>query len=142
MTLRNSIERHAAFIDTSAFQALADENDGFHRDALRIQAQLVNNRWRLVSSNYVLAETHAALLRRVGRAAALTFLEQFLAGPIRLIRLKPEDEFQAISILRRFTDKDFSFTDAGSFVVMERLGIDQAFAFDADFVRYGFTLVT
>lgn len=41
-----------------------------------------------------------------------------------------------------YTDKDFSFADAISFVVMERLGITRAFTFDRHFEQYGFTVLT
>jgi predicted nucleic acid-binding protein len=35
----------------------------------------------------------------------------------------------------------FSYVDATSFVTMRRLGIQQAFAFDRDFLIAGFTLL-
>ncbi len=38
-------------------------------------------------------------------------------------------------------DKRFSYTDASSFAVMERLGIGTAFGFDRDFAQYGFRLI-
>ncbi len=38
---------------------------------------------------------------------------------------------------RQFSDKGRSFTDCSSKVVMERLGITQAFAFDQHFRQFG-----
>lgn len=46
------------------------------------------------------------------------------------------------SLSFRYDDKRFSFTDAISFVVMERLGIPYAFSFDRDFAQYGLQLLT
>jgi predicted nucleic acid-binding protein len=43
----------------------------------------------------------------------------------------------AISILRDHQDKTYSFCDALSFVVMERLGVVEAIAFDRHFREYG-----
>jgi len=48
-----------------------------------------------------------------------------------------EDEEKAFEILKQHGDKGFSFTDATSFTVMERLGLTNAFAFDEHFSQYG-----
>ena len=52
------------------------------------------------------------------------------------------DEQRARQIIVAYTDKDFTFTDATSFAVMERLRIGHAFTFDDDFRQYGFTTLT
>ena len=52
------------------------------------------------------------------------------------------DEKKAKEIIQRYTDKEFSYTDATSFSVMERLGITSAFAFDIQFKQYGLKLLT
>ena len=49
-------------------------------------------------------------------------------------------ESSAIELLKRYYDKSFSLTDATSFIVMERLGIKTAIAFDQHFAQYGFNL--
>jgi len=59
-----------------------------------------------------------------------------------VIRLTEEDERRACEIIFSYTDKDFSFTDAISFAVMERLGITVALSLDEHFVQFGkFTVV-
>jgi predicted nucleic acid-binding protein len=55
-------------------------------------------------------------------------------------RVTAEDEVRARDVLRRYEDKDFSYVDATSFAVMERLRIREAFAFDPHFVQYGLRL--
>ena len=47
------------------------------------------------------------------------------------------DFARAISVLRDHQDKTYSFCDALSFVVMERLGVTEAIAFDRHFREYG-----
>ena len=54
----------------------------------------------------------------------------------------PADEKKAKEIIQRYTDKEFSYTDATSFAVMERLGITAAFVFDTHFKQYGLKLLT
>lgn len=55
--------------------------------------------------------------------------------------MRARDEQRAQEVLFRYTDKDWSFADATSFVVMERLGMRYAFTFDSDFAQYGFTVL-
>ena len=43
----------------------------------------------------------------------------------------------ACSLVRAHEDKMYSLCDAASFVVMERLGIREAIAFDRHFREYG-----
>ena len=52
-------------------------------------------------------------------------------------RVRESDEERAIEIVRRHADKGYSLCDALSFVVMDRLGITEAPAFDRHFVEYG-----
>ena len=55
----------------------------------------------------------------------------------RLEWVKPADALQAWEIFSRYRDKAWSFTDCISFVVMNRLKIQQAFAFDEHFRQFG-----
>lgn len=43
----------------------------------------------------------------------------------------------AWDVFRRYADKQWSFTDCTSKVVMEKLGIRKAFAFDRHFAQFG-----
>lgn len=47
------------------------------------------------------------------------------------------DVAAAWAVFRKFADKDWSFTDCVSKVVMERLGLTSAFAFDQHFRQFG-----
>lgn len=64
-------------LDTSALFALADSGDTNHRAANRILARLRAERWNRITTNYVVAETHALMLNRLGRATAERFLPIF-----------------------------------------------------------------
>jgi predicted nucleic acid-binding protein len=50
-------------------------------------------------------------------------------------------ETEAEGILAKFTDQNFSYTDAVSFVIMKRQKIRKAFCFDKHFVTAGFTII-
>jgi predicted nucleic acid-binding protein len=93
----------------------------------------------MVTTTYIVAETHALFLGRSGRQPASTFLRNLLASSTERVRPSDLDEQAALDLVFRYTDKSSSLTDAISFAVMERLGVSVAFTFDRDFERYGFT---
>lgn len=69
-------------------------------------------------------------------------LARLPASPTTVVRVSAADERRAQYILTQYTDKTFSYTNATSFAVMERLHIRQAFTFDDDFSQYGLLRLT
>jgi predicted nucleic acid-binding protein len=135
------VRRLRVFVDTSAFFALLDRRDASHSEAIQVQQALTSGRAQLFTSNFIVAECHALLLTRLSRADALAFLDGFATGFITVVAVTPEDETRAVDIIRRYDDKMFSYVDASSFAVMERLGLGHAFDFDRHFSQYGFITV-
>jgi len=121
--------------------ALADLGDGNHQAATNIQHQLVATRSRLFTTNYLIDETYTLILARAGYQYAIRFLDELRKGAVSVLRITNSDERQAEQILRQYADKRFSYTDATSFAVMERVGIEAAFTFDRNFTEYGRVLV-
>lgn len=142
MTIPASRSEAWVFVDTGAYFALSFTGDENHQVARSIYGQPVTERRQLVTTNFVLAETHALLLNRLSRTIALRVLESIDQSSTRIVRISASDERLAREILRRYSDKDFSLTDATSFVVMERLGFRTAFAFDRHFAQYGLTALS
>jgi predicted nucleic acid-binding protein len=65
-----------------------------------------------------------------------------IAGEIaRLVWVVPDDVQEAWTIFQQYQDKGWSFTDCVSRVIMERLAIQTAFAFDEDFRQFGTVIV-
>jgi predicted nucleic acid-binding protein len=129
---------HRTLIDTSAYFALVDVDDINHARANSAAGAMQG---RLYTTNYILAETHALLLRRLGRAIAARFLLEADRDRTNLIRVRADDEERAREIIFAHDDKDYSLTDATSFAVMERLHIGTAFTFDRHFAQYGFAVL-
>jgi predicted nucleic acid-binding protein len=129
-------------IDTSAFFALTAPRDADHHTALAIQQRLITERWRLYTTNLVVAETHALLLTRLGRTIAFSTLHSIDHSTTTIVRISNADETRAREIISQYDDKDFSLTDATSFAVMERLRIPHAFTFDRNFTQYGLPVLT
>jgi predicted nucleic acid-binding protein len=57
------------------------------------------------------------------------------------VRITSDDELAAWELFDARADKEYSFTDCTSFVLMRRLGISTALAADDDFVQEGFEVV-
>ena len=136
------IAARRVFVDTSAYFALADEREADHAEAIAILGRLSDARYRQYTTNIVLIECHALMLARLGRTRASQFLRGMATSHTTLVRVRAQDEDRAKAVLFRYDDKDFSFADAISFVVMQRLGITHAITLDDHFAQYGFTIVT
>jgi predicted nucleic acid-binding protein len=126
------------FVDTGAWFALAVRNDPDHAAAI---AWLETNYEPLITTDYILAET-ATLLRmrdktaRGHRLAVRIATSILRAESATLEKVREEDLRRALEVFRTYRDHLFSFVDCTSFVVMERLGITHAFAFDRHFNEY------
>ncbi len=130
------------FNDSSAFLALLDRRDEHHAEAARILNALAVARYHPFTTTTIVIEAHALILANLGRAQARQFLRDIATSDIRIVQVRARDEALGRDLIFRYTDKDWSYTDAISFVVMERLGIHLAFTFDEDFAQYGFTVLT
>ena len=75
--------------------------------------------------------------RRALHVGASLFAEEIT----QIAWVLPDDMQQAWGILRRYHDKGWNFTDCVSLVMMERLGIERAFAFDDHFRQFGTVIV-
>lgn len=120
--------------DSSAILALLDADDADHQRAVAIARQIVSEKRPSFITNYIEAETHALLLRKLGRAIAREWL---LAGGLAMVRATPGEEQRAKEILARHTDKDWTLCDAMSFAVLDARRIRRAFTFDHHFRQYG-----
>ena len=126
-------------VDTSAVYALVDRDDAFHRKAVPILRSMPGRGLTPLLTNFIVAESHALILSRLGAAMA----RRWLLGQVWEIEaVQARDEEVAKDIIRKYTDKSFSYTDATSFAVMARTGIRVAFGCDPHFQQYGFKLLT
>lgn len=131
------------FTDTSFLAALIYERDQNHAQAVAIFRALNAHAVQFILTNLIRAETHALLLARASHYVADRFLSSLGNTPSNsLVRVTESDENKALELIARYKDKDFSMTDATSFVVMERLRITHALSFDDDFRQYGVTVLT
>lgn len=127
------------FVDSAGFLALWDAADEYHAAAVRLQAELTRRRRRFVTSEYVVDETVTLLRLRHSHAAAVDFLNTVeRSESLHLEWIGPDRFHAAAALFRRRADKEWSFTDCVSFVLMQELRIRDAFTTDHHFRQAGF----
>ena len=123
------------FVDTSALLAILDEDDRYHREAAETFRELMVGT-ELVTHNYIEVETLTLARRRLGRGAVARLTDRLL--PSMTTIWVDEPLHRAALAAHRAAEASVSLVDNVSFEVMRGEGIDQAFAFDADFEAQGF----
>ncbi len=123
------------FVDTGAWFAAAVPTDPNYPAAA---LWLAGNTEPLLTTDYVVDETLTLLRARGERTRALLVGEAFFAGRLaEIYTLDESDIALAWETFRRYDDKDWSFTDCASKVVIERRNVREAFAFDRHFRQFG-----
>ena len=124
----------AIFVDTGVWFAASVPGDPDHAAASLF---LRSNRQRLVTTDYVYDELLTIFRSRGHLDRAKDWVDQVRQGRWELVSITDEDVWQATELFFSFADKSWSFTDCTSRVVMLRLGIQRAWAFDVHFRQFG-----
>lgn len=125
-------EATAILVDSSAIVALVDSDDAAHAAMVEAYRQLVEEGYRLFTTNYVIAETHDLLIAGVGPAIARQWLR---ASKLAVYHADEQDARRAQrEVIRSKSARGLSVTDAVSLVVMERLNVVDALAADPSFL--------
>jgi predicted nucleic acid-binding protein len=128
------------FVDTSAFYALLDADDGQYQAARQAWVTLLSEAADLVCSNYVVVETTALVQNRLGVEAVRVFQEDVL--PVVRIEGVDEPTHQAgVTALLTAGRRHLSLVDCVSFDLMRRFGMRRVFAFDEHFAEQGFEII-
>lgn len=121
-----------AFVDSSAIVALVDAGDISHRAAAEAYHSLVSSGYRLFTTNHVIVETFALLTSGLGPDVAKQWLRDMR---LAIYTADADDEAKAYKmVLDADNNHAVTLTDAISYVVMERLGVVDAFAVDPHFL--------
>jgi uncharacterized protein len=123
------------FVDTGAWFAAFVPNDADHRAA---DDWLAKNTEPLVTTDFIFDELLTLFKCRGETDRALHLGRLLLEGSVASIEWVTRADVQsAWNVYRQFRDKGWSFTDCTSRVIMERLSIREAFAFDEHFRQFG-----
>lgn len=129
------------FVDTSAWLALNDKNDQYHNSAIAKISDIKKHKIELITSEYIVDESITLIRYRISHQAVVTFGDSLLNSSIvSIIDVTQEDRLKAWEVFKRYGDKEFSFTDCTSFILMKNLKIHKAFTFDEHFKQIGFEI--
>ena len=130
------------FVDTAAWVAAVDSRDTAGAAVREARDQWLSSGGVLTTTDYVIDETLTTIRFRLGLDATEAWWLQ-IDGSSRL-RIESIDESRrerARALFFRYRDKDFSFTDCCSFVVMRELRIRRALTLDHHFRQMRFEVV-
>ena len=128
------------FVDTGAWAALAAPDDPRAAEARRFHAGLSRGgHGALVTPDFVLDETATLIRMHRDVSTAARLVRGLLSSPgVTLVQVDRDHLQKALELFEAHPDKRWSFTDCTSFVAMQDLGIQRAFAFDKNFEQAGF----
>ncbi len=136
-------------IDTNAFLAVLDQSDKDHISAKTQWEKIINAGDELVCHNYILIETSALILQRLGMKAVRVF-EKDIVPILHLIWISRDVHEAATGAylvaeqakgVNPKLQKSLSLVDCVSLEVMRRTGIRTAFTLDRRFQEFGFNIV-
>ena len=128
------------FADTSALLAVLDAGDLKHTAAKAAWEKLLGGEADIVTHNYILVETSALVLRRLGLEALRVF-EADMVPILHIVWVTPEVHEAAVGAHLLAARRALSLVDCVTFEVMRRAGLRSAFAFDTHFSGSGCELL-
>ncbi|NIR47396.1 PIN domain-containing protein [candidate division KSB1 bacterium] len=130
------------FVDSNGWIALNSKRDYLHQKTVEANRTRLNGGNRYLTTNFVLDETYSGLLTKVGHFAAVDFGERIRKSKtVRVLRISEQIEEDAWTLFKKYSDKEFSFTDCTSFEVMQQFKITEAFTNDHHFEQMGFQIL-
>jgi predicted nucleic acid-binding protein len=129
------------FADTGSWVGIFDHTDPLRQIALPAFDRLLTEKAVIYTTDYVIAESITFLTAHRYHRVAVEFGLAVQSSPSVRITHVDSDLWQtAWSLFQKYDDKEFSFTDCTSFVVMQQLNITDVFGFDHHFEQMGFRL--
>lgn len=128
------------FLDTSYLIAVEIADDQEHEAGLAHWRKLLKSSPpRIVTTSFIFTEVITLLNSRGLHSKSVELGKKLLSSrSIDLVHVDHELFHEGWVYFQKHKDKRYSLTDCISFVLMKRLGIEQALTFDKHFVQAGF----
>ena len=127
------------FLDAAYLIALAEPRDQHHRTAIRIASKIDDKRLSVITTHAVLFEVASSLSGLRHRSFAVQLIDSLCASALVTILPTSEEIVQkGWQLFRNRPDKEWSWADCISFVVMQQRALRQALTTDEYFEQAGF----
>lgn len=127
---------NTVFVDASAYLAILVHNDPHHKKAVQVLNEFNNKQVRYITSYAVLGEVLTVASQRYSKREAIKFVSDIMTHAIQVVHETPAFMKQTFKKFKGISNKNVSWVDCYSFVIIDMLKIKQAFSFDRDFKRF------
>jgi hypothetical protein len=130
----------SVFLDTSGWLALLNATEGMHSQANSVWFDLGARAYRVVLTDWVIAETGNGSSRLRVRSRFVDAVQQLRQSPsVELVIVDEQLLTKSIEYYHRHSDKSWGLVDCSSFIVMRDRGMRDAFTSDRHFEQAGFS---
>lgn len=134
--------KNSVFVDTVAWLALINKSEGLHDSARTVRDQLIQQKAKLITTDFVVVEIANSLARLPLRGLARKLIDFIrTSDTVELVTITPEFFEKAYQLYCTREDKEWGLTDCTSFVVMQKMRMNRAFTADRHFEQAGFTIL-
>lgn len=131
----------ALFVDTSGWGCLFDASQPHHELAVNLYRNARAQNRKIITTNYVLTELVALFTSplRIPRPTVIKLMDDLInSAYVEILYIDKTLDEDVWSLFRRRPDKQWSWVDCASFVIMQQRGIREALTTDHHFEQAGF----
>ena len=119
--------KNSVFVDTVAWLALINKSEGLHDSARTVRDQLIQQKAKLITTDFVVVEIANSLARLPLRGLARKLIDFIrTSDTVELVTITPEFFEKAYQLYCTREDKEWGLTDCTSFVVMQKMRMNRA----------------
>mgnify|MGYP001397644998 FL=1 len=127
-------------IDSDTFVGMMLPSDALHTRVHAIYQRIKSEQKRLVTTNWVIAETATVLSSRNSQKTAIEFIRHIQQTDITILTITPEIEEATYQLFCDQTTKRTSMVDCSNVAAAKHYDIPNILSFDRFYARFGYLM--
>lgn len=123
------------FFDSNYYIGLVNELDSNYKKSVALSNRLKEESYKPVISNFIFLEVVTVVSQRVGRKSSIITGES-LKNKAEIINISDSLEEKTWELFKQIKDKDVSFIDCSTIIVMRDKKINKLVTFDQHFQKF------